>query len=178
MSRFEHDAARPALPRSKDLAAVPDPERSPTEGRDGLGRFASGNPWAPGARWQALIAEGLGRDLGGEAGKLGRRAYRLFRVYLADLPVDCASVRSLVQQRARAAVLADVYAARGAKLGFETAEGTAALGEAHKWCQRAERLAVTSLDVATKLAGPAGKRRKVIDLGQQLAEAAKPRAKP
>jgi hypothetical protein len=94
-------------------------------------------------------------------------------VFLADLPVDCASVRSLVAQRARAATLADAYACHGALLGLDTAQGAAALAEAHKWDQRAERLAVTSLDVATRLAGKAG--RKVIDVGAALSEAAKPR---
>jgi hypothetical protein len=125
---------------------------SPTEGRDASGRFASANPWAGAAKWRALIADGLGRDLPGEAGELGKRAYRLFRAFLSDMPVDCASVRSLVAQRARAAALADRYAMLGMQAGEATEAGTAALAEALKWDARAERLAVTSLDIATKLA--------------------------
>lgn len=158
-TRTSHGKARTELPRAAELPAI-EAERDPTEGRDAQGRFASGNPWAPGAKWRALIADGLGRELDGKAGEMGRRAYRLFRAFLADLPCDCASVRSLVAQRARAVALADAYAARGAELGMNTTEGAAALSEAQKWDQRAERLAVTSLDVSTKLAG---KQRKAID---------------
>jgi len=167
-----HGAARPTLPRSGDLATVPAAEHSRTEGRDAHGRFTSANPWSGASKWRALVSEGLGRDLEGKAGELGRRAHRLYRAFLADLPIDCATVRSLVAQRARAAALADSYALRGAELGIDTSDGAAALAEAHRWDQRAERLAVTSLDVATKLAGPARKR-PVIDLGKAIAEAAK-----
>jgi hypothetical protein len=152
--------ARPTLPKARDLAAT-EPGSHRTEGRDPHGRFTTGNAWAPGAKWRALIAEGLGRELPGQAGELGRRAYRLFRAYLADLPTDCASVRSLVAQRARAVTLADAYAARGAELGIASQDGAAALSEALKWDARAERLAVTSLDVATKLAA---KLRRTIDV--------------
>ena len=166
MSERSHGKMRPSLPRASDLATVPEADEAPTAGRDASGRFASGNPWAAGAKWRSLVAEGLGRELGGKAGELGRRAYRLFRVFLADLPTDNATVRSLVAQRARAATLADAYATRGAELGMETDAGAAALGEALKWDQRAERLAVTTLDVATKLAG---KRRKVIDVHAEAA---------
>jgi hypothetical protein len=162
-----HGKARPTLPRSRELA-TPEAGASRTEGRDAHGRFTSGNPWAPGAKWRALIAEGLGRELPGQAGGLGRRAYRLFRAFLADLPADCASVRSLVAQRARAVALADAYAERGAELGVATPEGAAALAEALKWDQRAERLAVTSLDVSTKLAA---KQRKAIDVHASVVEA-------
>jgi hypothetical protein len=169
MSEHSHGKMRPSLPRSSDLAAVPEAEQRPTEGRDASGRFTSGNPWAPGAKWRSLIAEGLGRELEGKAGELGRRAHRLFRAFLADLPVDCATVRSLVAQRARAATLADAYARRGAELGLDSPEGSAALAEALKWDQRAERLAVSSLDVATKLAA-VGKR-KVIDVHAEVAKA-------
>jgi hypothetical protein len=152
MTKLSNGAMRPSLPHSSDLATVPHPVVSPTVGRDHAGRFASANPWAGAAKWRSLIADGLGRDLPGEAGELGKRAYRLFRSFLADMPVDCASVRSLVAQRARAAALADRYATLGMTLGEATEAGTAALAEALKWDARAERLAVTSLDIATKLA--------------------------
>jgi hypothetical protein len=162
-----HGKARPTLPRSRELAAAEAVE-SRTEGRDAHGRFTSGNAWAPGAKWRALIAEGLGRELPGEAGVLGRRAYRLFRAFLADLPIDCASVRSLVAQRARAVALANAYAERGAEFGIATGDGAAAMAEALKWDARAERLAVTSLDVATKLAA---RLRKTIDTHAAVVEA-------
>lgn len=146
-----HGKARPTLPRASDLTA-PDPAPDRTAGRDASGRFTSGNPWAPGAKWRHLVAEGLGRHLEGAAGELGRTAYRLYRAFLADLPTDCASVRSLVAQRARAVALADAYARRAAELGLESTNGMAAASEALKWDARAERLAVTSLDVSSKLA--------------------------
>lgn len=152
--------ARTELPRSSELATVESvPDR--TVGRDGAGRFASGNPWGPGAKWRSLIAAGLGRDLPGRAGELGRRAHRLYRAFLADMPCDCASVRSLVAQRARAVALADAYALVGAEAGEGTEAGQAALAEALKWCARAERLAVTSLDISTKLAVVARSRKPV-----------------
>jgi hypothetical protein len=172
-----HGAARATLPRSSDLTEA-GAGRDRTEGRDPQGRFTSRNPWAPGTKWRALIAEGLGRELEGKAGELGRRAYRLFRAFLADLPCDCASVRSLVAQRARAVALADAYAARGAELGILTSEGLEALQQAARWDARAERLAVTSWDVSTVAAKAARSRhpKKVIDLlearaGEYLAEA-------
>jgi hypothetical protein len=142
--------ARPTLPRSSDLAVVASVVDTKT-GRDAQGRFTSDNPWRGQNKWRSWISEGLGRDLPGEAGVIGKRAHRLYRSFLDDLPVDCASVRSLVAQRARAAALADRYAIRGAELGESTPEGAACLESALRWCQRAERLAVTSLDVANKL---------------------------
>lgn len=167
-TRRSHDAARTELPRSSELAA-PEAERDRTEGRDAAGRFTSGNPWAPGAKWRSLIAEGLGKDLEGGAGELGKRAYRLFRAFLADLPCDCASVRSLVAQRARAVALADFYGKVGAKAGPHTEKGREWLGEALKWDQRAERLAISSQDVSTRLAAAAAKR--PIDVHGQVLEA-------
>lgn len=166
-TRTSHGKARTEMPRASELPVI-ETERDPSEGRDAGGRFTSANPWAPGAKWRALIADGLGRDLEGNAGTLGKRAYRLFRAFLNDLPCDCASVRSLVAQRARAVALADAYAARGAELGLASEEGAAAFSEAQKWDARAERLAVTSLDVSTKLAGKKGQ---VIDVHAEVERA-------
>lgn len=149
-----HGAARTVLPRSSDLATV-DAVGEPSGSRDRGGRFAPGNQLGKGRAWKHSIARSLGRDLAGEAGALGDEAYILFAAYLRDLPVDCASVRSLVAQRARAAVLAARYARRAAELGMDSDAGAKALTEAHRWDQRAERLAVTSLDVATRLAAAA-----------------------
>jgi hypothetical protein len=153
-----HGAARPTLPRSRNLATV-ESVPSRTKGRDANGRFASGNPYSGEAKWRSLMARTLGRDLQGEAGKLAQEAYRHYRAYLADLPCDCASVRSLVAQRARAATLAARYALRGMELGETTELGAQCLAEALKWDQRAERLAVTSLDVSSKLVAVAKARK-------------------
>lgn len=152
--RQSHGVPFPTLPQSRDLPSeIPVASRSAADtSRDALGRYRGPNPDSGAARWRGLIADGLGRDLPGAGGELGRRAYRMYRSYLRDLPCDCASVRSLVAQRARAAVLADAYGARGAELGIATVEGAAALEQAARWCARAERLAISSLDVACRLA--------------------------
>jgi hypothetical protein len=177
MSERSHGAMRPSLPRSSDLATVAEPVASPTAGRDAQGRFAAANPWAAAAKWRSLIAEGLGRDLEGQAGELGKRAYRLFRAFLADLPVDCATVRSLVAQRARAATLADAYARRGQELGLDNPLGAAALAEALKWDARAERLTISSIDVANRMLAVAKKRGDTIDLSKAIEVASQPRSR-
>ncbi|MEY4514654.1 MAG: hypothetical protein RLZZ450_6776, partial [Pseudomonadota bacterium] len=57
MTKLSNGTVRPSLPHSSDLATVPHPVVSPTEGRDASGRFASANPWAGAAKWRALIAD-------------------------------------------------------------------------------------------------------------------------
>jgi len=168
--------ARPTLPRSSDLAA-PEAVGEPSGVRDSHGRFAPKNGIGAGARWKHLLAESLGRDLAGEAGQLGREAYRLYRSFLSDLPVDCSSVRALVVARARAAVLSARYVRRGAELGLDTEAGAACLGEALKWDARAERLAVSSLDISTRLATVARKNSGTLDLSKVIEAASKPRAR-
>jgi len=155
MTERSHGAMRPSLPQSYELPAAIEPVRSRTEGRDAAGRFVSGNPWAPGNRWRQLIAEGLGRHTQHDsdvARDLSRRAYRYFRSFLRDLPIDSATTRSLTAQRARAAALADFYGLEAARLQLTSAEALKAAEAAAKWCQRAERLAVTTLDIASRLA--------------------------
>jgi hypothetical protein len=82
-----------------------------------------------------------------------------------------------VAARARAAVLAARFARKAAEVGLDTPEGAKALAQSVSLDQRAERLAVTSLDISARLAGKVGAR-KVIDLGAVLAEASKPRSTP
>lgn len=168
-----HDALRPTLPRASDLPAD-FPARDPSAGRDASGRFASGNGIGRGRHWVRTIARSLGVELAGEAGELGREAWVLYTAFLRELPTDCASVRQLVAARARAAVLSARYARRAAELGLDTPEGAEAIQRATSLDQRAERLAVTSLDIATRLAA-SSRRSQVIDLGRVIAEAAKPR---
>ncbi len=163
-----HGAARPTLPRSSDLKA-PDTVGEPSDSRRADGRFASGNQLATGRGWKHSIARSLGRDMAGEAGELGEEAYRLYRAFLADLPCDCASVRSLVAQRARAAVLAARYARRACEVGLDTDEGAKALQLTTQLDARAERLAVTSLDVSSRLATAA--RAKPIDVHGEVSKA-------
>jgi hypothetical protein len=167
-----HGKARPTLPRSSRLAEV-DPVAIPSTPRGADGRFAPG-PAADRSenRIRELIADGLGRDLPGEAGELARRAVRLYRAFLRDLPCVCASVRSTVAQRARAATLADAYARRGMELGIDNPLGAQCLAEALKWDQRAERLAVTALDLSNKLVAVA-RARKPDDVHAEIAAAFK-----
>lgn len=170
-----HGRARPTLPRASDLPVeLPADERSAQ--RDASGRFTSGNGIGNGRHWKRVLARQLGTDLAGEAGELGRDAWVLYRALLSELPIDCASVRQLVAARARAAVLSARYARRAAETGLDTDEGVLALEMSVKLDARAERLAVTSLDIATRLVGKTGRR--VIDLGEALAEASKPRVTP
>lgn len=154
--------ARPTLPRLGDLAVVI-PAAIPSTPRTADGRFAPGPSADRGEnRVRELIADGLGRDLEGTAGELGRLAVRLYRGLLRDLPCVSTSVRSLVAQRARAATLADAYARRGADLGLDHPLAAQCFDQARLWCARAERLAVTSLDISNKLAAVA--RSKPIDV--------------
>jgi hypothetical protein len=145
--------ARPTLPRSSDLKpveTVPDP----SEGRAPGGRFAPGNRISEGQRWKASIRKLLGKGASSEqAANLAREAFRLYLAVLRGLPSDGPTVRMLAALQARHAVLAAFFTDRAAELGLETDAGAVALEQATKHGQRAERLAVTTLDVATKLHG-------------------------
>lgn len=162
---YREGKARPTLPRSSDLRAA-DPDAKPAATRDAQGRFLAGSTDGFGARWKHAIAEQLGRSLEGEAGRLGREAYKLYRALLRDMPVDNASVRVLVAARARAVTLAGFLARRAAEVGNETSEGERLLARAATWDARAERNAVTAWDLATKMAST--HRRKVIDCAPWL----------
>lgn len=148
-----HGKARPTLPRSSDLAVVQADEK-PAAGRDAQGRFAAGNPIGQGARWKATIRRIIGRGATSEqADSVARQAFRLYCALLRELPSDGPSVRTLAALQARHAALAAFETDRAAELGFETEAGQAALERATKHGQRAERLAVTTIDIATKLGG-------------------------
>lgn len=164
-----HGKARPTLPRSSDLSPV-ETVPTPSEGRDAGGRFASGNRIAHGSRWRATIRRLLGRGATSEqAESVARQAYRLYCALLRELPSDGPSVRMLAALQARHAALAAFFTDRAAEVGLDTPEGMAALERASKDGQRAERLAVTALDVSTKLASAnKGKARPAwMDLGAQ-----------
>lgn len=153
-----HGRARPTLPRSGDLPAVP-AEHERSRQRDAKGRWVAGNAGGNGRGWRAAVAKMIGRELKGEAAPLARESFRMYRALLAELPHDGAQVSSLVASRARSAVVAARYFARAAELGLDTDEGRAALELSMRLDQRAERLAVTALDVATRLATADRKRR-------------------
>jgi hypothetical protein len=168
MPERSHGKMRPSLPRASDLPTVVEPVAIPSVPRDSGGRFA------PGAsadraenRIRELIADGLGRGLQGEGGELGRRAVRLYRAFLRDLPCVCTSVRSIVAQRARAATLADAYARLGMEHGIADPVGLGALQEAAKWDARAERLAVSALAESVRFAKVARERPQVTELDRE-----------
>jgi hypothetical protein len=148
-----HGKARPTLPRSGELKVV-ETAREPSEGRAEGGRFASGNRIAAGQRWKASIRKLLGKGATNEtAASLARESFRLYLALLRELPSDGPSVRVLAALQARHAALAAHFTDRAGEFGFETEAGAGALDVALKHGQRAERLAVTTLDVATKLKG-------------------------
>jgi hypothetical protein len=147
-----HGKARPMLPRSSDLREV-ETVPSPTEGRSEGGRFGAGNSIASGSRWKGSIRKLLGKGATREeAESVARQAFRLYLALLREQPSDGPTVRVLAALEARHAALAAHFTDRAGELGFETDAGAAALETALKHGQRAERLAVTTLDVSTRLA--------------------------
>ena len=164
-----HGKARPTLPRSKDLANVPPAGERPRQ-RDASGRFAPGNRAGVGRGWRAALARVLGRDLKGEVAPLARESWLTFQAMLKELPHTGAQVSALVAARARSTTLSARYAARAAELGLDTDEGMRALTLSMQLDARAERLAVTSLDIATKLAA-ADRKRKPGDAHAEVLEA-------
>ncbi len=171
-----HGKARPTLPRSSDLAVV-DTVPNPSEGRAPFGRFAPGNRIAQGQRWKASIRKLLGRGAtSAEAEALARESFRLYLALLRAMPSDGPSVRTLVALQARHVVLAARWANRAAELGFDSDEGIAADERALRHGQRAERVAVTALDVATRVA--TAKRRSPAHVPSWLRPAETPPAAP
>lgn len=147
-----HGKARPTLPRASDLPAV-DAERNPRQGRTEAGHFAPGNRLGVGARWKASIKKLLGKAADDAITvAIGRDAWRVYLATLRAMPSDGAPVRSLVALHARHVAVAGFFTNRAAEVGLDTKEGLAFLEVASHHGQRAERTAVTALDVASKLA--------------------------
>ena len=152
-----HGKARPTLPRSSDLQPL-DADRNPRDGRTEAGHFAPGNRLGVGARWKASIKKLLGRVADDAITvAIGRDAWRVYLATLRAMPSDGAPVRSLVALHARHVAVAGYFTNRAAEVGLDTKEGLAFLEIASHHGQRAERTAVTSLDVATKLAASQAK---------------------
>lgn len=147
-----HGRARPTLPRLSDVPTTGTaPERD--EGRTADGRFGSGNAVARGRGWKRAIRKLLGH-VGDDplASNVAEHAWRLYAAFLRELPHDGPSVRALVAQRARHEALSGFWTDVAASLGMTTEAGIAATDRATAHGQRAERLSVTSLDTAVKLA--------------------------
>jgi hypothetical protein len=145
--------ARPTLPRSRSLRPVGAVQLR-TECRTADGRFGAGNGGGRGRGWKAAIAKMLGRDvvdLADVAATVAEDAWKLFAASIREMPSDGTNVRALVARKARHEALEGYWSAQAlAKLG--TPEGSDAEDRATQHGQRAERLSVTALDIATKLA--------------------------
>lgn len=168
--RFEHGKARPSTPRSKDLKAVDTVDDRPRQ-RDGDGRFTPGNTAALGRGALMAVRRLLGRGVevtDPEVLAVVRDADRLFGAVVAELPSAGATVRQLVASFARHTALAGYWSAKASVSGLSGEEGMRATEEATKHDTRAERLAVTMLDVSTKLAGKKTSN-SVLDLRARLA---------
>ena len=152
MIEQSHGKARPTLPRSSDLRNV-ETARNPAAGRGPGGRFAAGNRISVHAGEKHAVSKllGLASD-NPDVMTVARDARRLFAGFLRDLPHDGQSVRDLVARRARHAAVEAYYVTKAAIAGLDTPEGQALDDRAMKHGMRAERLAVTSLDIATRLA--------------------------
>lgn len=149
-----HDKMRPSLPRSRELPAVlPTAPERPRQ-RDAHGRFTPGNHASLGRGAKAALRRLLGRgnDIAdADAAQLARDAERLFAATLAELPSDGATVRQLAASFARHSALQGFWAARAAELGLSSDEAVKAEEHASKHGARAERLAISMLDVASRL---------------------------
>lgn len=145
-----HGKPRPTLPRSKALTPVERPrERNRT--RDANGRVGVGNELAKGRGWKRAIKRSLeaeGDELPATAVALAVDAQRLFRAHLSELPHDGSLVRARVRSLCLHEALEGYYTAQALRL-LGSPEGRAAEDRAAYHAQRAERLSVTALDIAT-----------------------------
>lgn len=145
-----HGKLRPGLPRASDLQPPAEPVEKPTDGRAGHGHFAAGNPIGKEARFTNAVKKSLGsKTATGEALIVSRDARRVFGTTLRSLPSDAAPVRALLAIYARHTALHAYYTVRAEALGLDTPEGLALLAVADRQSQRAERVLVTTHDLAT-----------------------------
>jgi hypothetical protein len=142
---------RPGLPRSSDLHTVPAGE--PDGNRDTGGRFEKGNTVGTRRGIRALIKRHLGRDgTNAETESVYRETTTLFGGFMKSMPTEADVVQDLAARQARASVFSARFAAQALEVGIFTDKGRQLLEMSIRFDQRAERLMVTALDVATKLA--------------------------
>jgi hypothetical protein len=148
-----HGKARPTLPRSSDLRDLPT-ARERSADRQADGRFAVGNTQARGRGWKASIRKTLGRVEGANdaAEAVADDAWRIFCATVREMPSDGPSVRGLLMQQAKQSALSAFWEGESARRGLTSEGGVEASELAMRHGQRAERLLVTAIDVATKLA--------------------------
>lgn len=151
-TRFVKGKARTELPRSDELQAVGTVEdRQPNHGRNG--QFTTGNDAAADRRAKQAIAKILGlRSSDTVVAVVGKDAARVMGVVLRDMPTDAPTVRNLVAMLARHSAIGAYANVRADELGLDTIDGRAWLELGLRHFARAERLTVTALDVATRMA--------------------------
>lgn len=143
-----HGKARPTLVRSAELAA-PKADTKPTDARAPHGHFAPGNRTGLDARFKATVKKALGTKASkGDVLTVYRDAQRVFTHTLRAMPSDAAPVRTLVTLHARHVALNGYFTAKAEEAGLDTEDGARLLEIADRQSARAERLLVTSLDVA------------------------------
>lgn len=147
-----HGKARTILPRASDLRSVEANEK-PKESRENHGRFGKGNTAGLGARFVHTIRKCLGTKGGeGDSMIVARDARRVFSHLMRSMPSDAPPVRVLAVIHARHVALHGYYTSLAEQAGLDTDKGLKLLEVADRQSQRAERVLVTCLDVATKIA--------------------------
>ena len=147
-----HGKARPTLPRASDLQPI-ETAREPAAGRGPGGRFIAGNRVAVRAGEKHAVRKLLGKTASeGDVAVVAGDAVRLFNGAMRDLPSDGPVVRSLAALYARHAAVAAYLNAKADEAGVQTEPGAELLEVALRHGQRVERLAVTMLDIASRLA--------------------------
>jgi len=148
----EKGKLRPQPPRLKNIPAAAT-ARERDRNRDSRGRFVGGNRAATGRAWKSIVRRALGRDAtAAETDSIYRDAGTLFAAQLRQLPSQVPQVQDAVARGARASVLSSRTAALALEAGLETDAGRKLLELSIKLDARAERLAVTALDLAQRFA--------------------------
>lgn len=152
---FEKTKLRPQPPRLKNVRRrLRVGQRS--RNQDAKGRWVKGNNAPKGKRLKAIIRRQLGHDATGElVERLYAETRDMHRALVRALGAGAEGVpqvQDTLARRARWGVLGAWYALRAVELGLGTEAGDAALEMAIKLDARAERLDVTALDLADRLA--------------------------
>lgn len=156
--------------RSRDLRLV-ETVGEPSGSRGTGGRFAKGNGIGKNRGIKAQLRRSLGRDATNPVVERLAREMRVLENGLrGDLPSARPSVLLLVQARATWTVLVPHLTTLALDAGVNTEAGRAYLELALKLDARAERLAITSLDLATTLADADTAARGKPSLEQALAD--------
>lgn len=153
MIRRSHSKARPELPRRAELRVVA-PSKDPKEGRDGGGRFAPRNKHSADRGWRTAATRLLGRDVPDPVmRRVSEDMRRLHGAVLREVPAsDSVIVRTLAAQWAQVSAACSYWGAVAIDKGLSSAEGIAAAERSRVFGQRSERVAVSLLDLGSRMA--------------------------